>query len=122
MNGPEPEGPVYTASMPQVEKHAPGDFCWLELGTTDQSAAKAFYERLFGWKGNDHPMGPEMVYTIFDLQGAAVAAGYTLMPDQQAQGVPPDWLLYVATANADAAAARAQELGGTVLGGPFDVG
>jgi len=26
--------------MPNVEKHAPGSFCWVELATTDQPGAK----------------------------------------------------------------------------------
>ena len=30
-------------------KHAPGNFCWFELGTSDQTAAKEFYDGLFGW-------------------------------------------------------------------------
>jgi predicted enzyme related to lactoylglutathione lyase len=34
--------------MPLVEKHAPGDFCWIELATTDQTGAKKFYSELFG--------------------------------------------------------------------------
>jgi len=35
--------------MLHVEKHAPGDFCWIELATTNQSAAKKFYSELFSW-------------------------------------------------------------------------
>ena len=34
-----------------------GRFCWFELGTTDQTAAKKFYTGLFGWSFVDHPMG-----------------------------------------------------------------
>jgi predicted enzyme related to lactoylglutathione lyase len=108
--------------MARVDRHAPGEFCWLELGTTDQNAAKEYYGRLFGWEAADFPMGPAGVYTIFRLDGAAAAATYTLMEDQKAAGVPPHWLLYVSVQSADMAAARAKELGGAVLGGPFDVG
>src|SRR2546429_7201869 len=32
--------------MPIVEKHAPGDFCWMELATTDHAGAKKFYSEL----------------------------------------------------------------------------
>ncbi|HMD99160.1 MAG TPA: VOC family protein [Terriglobia bacterium] len=107
--------------MPNVEKHAPGSFCWIELGTTDQTAAKSFYSALFGWAVADMPMGPNDFYTIFKLEGRDAAAAYTLRPDQRSQGVPPHWMLYVAVENADAAAPRAAELGGTVLAPPFDV-
>lgn len=107
--------------MPHVDKHAPGTFSWIELATTDQEGAKRFYSRLFGWKANDTPMGPGAVYTTFELSGGSAGAAYTLRPDDQAEGVPPHWMLYIAVENADATAARAPELGGTVLGPPFDV-
>ena len=104
-----------------IDKHKPGAFCWIELGTSDHNAAKNFYSSLFGWQSNDMPMGPSGVYTIFQLEGRAAAAGYELNPQQRAQGVPPHWMLYVAVPNADAYASRVSELGGTVLLQPFDV-
>lgn len=104
-----------------IDKHKPGAFCWIELGTTDQNAAKEFYSSLFGWQANDMPMGPSGVYTIFRLQGCDAAAGYELNPQQRAQGVPPHWLPYIAVESADASAARVAQLGGTVIMPPFDV-
>jgi len=111
----------YAPSMPNIETHAPGGFCWIELATTDQAAAQAFYAKIFGWSAKNLPVGPDDFYTIFELQGRAAAAGCTLRPDQLARGVPPHWNLYVAVQSADATAARATELGGTVLAPPFDV-
>jgi len=102
--------------------HPPGSFCWFELSTTDQPAAKQFYEQLFGWTSEDSPIGPDEFYTTFKLDGEAAAAGYTMRADQRQAGVPPNWGLYVAVEAADAAAARAKELGGTVLAPAFDVG
>jgi predicted enzyme related to lactoylglutathione lyase len=107
--------------MPQVDKHSPGDFCWIELGTSDQNAAKTFYSSLFGWVVNDMPMGPEGVYTIFRMQGRDSAAAYTLTKDERDQHVPPHWNLYIAVENADAASAKAAQLGGQVLAPAFDV-
>ena len=107
--------------MPQVDKHAPGDFCWIELGTTDQNGAKNFYASLFGWTPNDMPMGPAGVYTIFRLNGRDAAAGYTLTEEERAQHLPPHWNLYIAVENADASAAKAEQLGGKVLHAAFDV-
>ncbi len=66
-------------------------------------------------------MGPDDFYTIFQLEGRDAAAGYTLRPDQRAQGVPPNWMLYIMVASADASAKRAKELGGTVIVDAFDV-
>ncbi|MBI3472894.1 MAG: VOC family protein, partial [Candidatus Solibacter usitatus] len=107
--------------MTQIDKHSPGAFCWIELGTSDQNAAKSFYGALFGWSVNDVPMGPSDFYTMFKLQGRDAGAAYTLRPDQREQGVPPHWMIYVAADSADEAANKASQLGATVLAGPFDV-
>lgn len=98
-----------------------GEFCWMELATTNQLAAKAFYASLFGWTVSDQSLGPQGEYTIFLLDGREAAAGYTLPAEQAQMGVPPHWLVYIAVANADEAAARATELGGTVVAGPLNV-
>lgn len=112
---------LYFRAMTDIDSYKPGSFCWVELGTTDQNAAKRFYGELFGWVANDMPMGPEGVYTIFKLNGRDAAAGYTLRQDQRARGVPPHWILYVTVESADAKAGQAAKAGGTVLAGPFDV-
>jgi uncharacterized protein len=99
----------------------PGSFCWMELGTTDQKAAKKFYMDLFGWTVDDAPMGPGEFYSMFKLDGQDAAAAYTLRKDQQEHGVPPHWMIYVAAENVDESARRAGELGGNVIAPPFDV-
>ena len=107
--------------MANIEKHTPGTFCWIELGTTDQNAAKAFYSSLFGWTPNDFPMGPDEFYTMFQLESRNAAAAYTLKKEMRAQGVPPHWMLYVSVDNADATVAKAQAAGGKVIAPAFDV-
>jgi len=107
--------------MTTIEKHAPGAFSWIELATTDQTGAKDFYSKIFGWTFNDYPIGPGQVYTIFQLEGRDAAAACALRPDQAAHGVPPHWNLYVAVESADATAARTEKLGGKILAPPFDV-
>jgi uncharacterized protein len=107
--------------MANIENHPAGNFCWIELATTDQNAAKNFYGSLFGWATADMPMGPDDFYSIFRLQERDAAAGYTMRKDQREHGVPPHWMLYVAVESADKAAAKAAELGGQVLAPAFDV-
>ena len=107
--------------MPEVKEHAPGSFCWIELGTNDASAAKKFYSELFGWSFVDNPMGPDEFYTIFKIRGLDVAAMYTLREDQTSQGVPPHWMTYVSVASADDAAKKAASIGGKVVADAFDV-
>jgi predicted enzyme related to lactoylglutathione lyase len=107
--------------MQTVTQHAPGTFCWPELASTDQNAAKEFYGKLFGWTCRENPIGESEVYTIFQLGGRDCAALYTMKPEMQKQGVPPHWGAYVAVASADEAAAKAKQLGATVFLEPFDV-
>ncbi len=107
--------------MAQVDTHAPGTFCWIELGTTDQNAAKQFYSSLFGWSPADFPMGPSESYTMFNLGGRNTGACYTLRPEMRAHGVPPHWMLYVSVASADETAGKVQNAGGKLEAPPFDV-
>lgn len=107
--------------MTNVDRHPPGSFCWIELSTTDQNAAKTFYSALFGWEIQDSPMGPGEFYTMFNLGGRTAAAGYTMKPEERAAGVPPHWGIYVEVADADGAVAKAKQLGGRVLSPAFDV-
>jgi hypothetical protein len=109
--------------MTEVTRHEPGSFCWMELATSDTAAAKSFYTALFGWSTEDTPMGPgpQDIYTRLQLSGKDVGALYKMMKEQEAQGVPPNWLCYVSVESADDAARKAKSLGATVLAEPFDV-
>jgi hypothetical protein len=107
--------------MANIDKHPVGSFCWFELATTDQAAAKKFYTALFGWDVNDSPMGPDDFYSMFKLSGRDAGAAYTMRKEQRAQGVPPHWMVYIAVASADQAVSKAAQLGGTVLAPAFDV-
>lgn len=107
--------------MANVQNHPAGSFCWVELATTNQEAAKTFYSSLFGWSVIEHPMGPDAVYTIFQSNGRDAAAGYALRKDQLDRHVPPHWELYIAVDNADEAASKATSLGASIIMPPFDV-
>ena len=107
--------------MGKRERYEPGTFCWVDLATTDPAGAKAFYGELFGWEAEDMPAGEAGIYTMLRLGGDDVAALYELDPERRAQGIPPHWFHYVSVEDADATAARARELGGTVFGEAFDV-
>lgn len=106
--------------MPHFTAHEPGSFSWVELATSDQQAAKAFYSALFGWAAVDSAIGPDEVYTMFRLEDRPAAAGYTMRPDEAALA-PPHWNIYITVENANATAARGTELGGHVFCEPFDV-
>ena len=107
--------------MGKRDRYEPGTFCWVELQTTDWESAKAFYGELFGWEAEDMPAGDAGTYTMLRLDGDEVCGLYEMEAERREQGIPPHWFSYVSVEDADATAARARELGGTVYGEAFDV-
>jgi len=105
--------------MVEKTRHEPGTFCWVELATTDATAAKRFYESLFGWTSTDLP-GPAGAYTILRKNGRDAAALYQLRPEPP--GARPSWTSYVRVESTDDAVAHAKEIGGNVRMGPYDAG
>lgn len=95
--------------------------CWIDTAQPDVDAAMRFYGPLFGWDfAGPGPMAgdPGGRYHVARLRGKDVA-GISTTP---AVGAPPSpvWMTHVAVENADVAATRARDAGGTVLVGPFD--
>lgn len=109
--------------MTNAPSHAPGTFCWPELAALDPEAARRFYTAMFGWTILENKYGPGEgdVYTIYELDGRKVAAQMTMEEHRRGLEIPSHWLSYVSVASADESAARARELGGTVMMEPFDV-
>jgi predicted enzyme related to lactoylglutathione lyase len=103
--------------MTEQRTYPNGVPCWIDTEQPDTDAACAFYGGLFGWTFSDAvPPGAPGSYLIAQRDGldaAAIAPG---------TGGTPAWNTYVAVDDADRAATRVRELGGTVLAGPEDVG
>ena len=93
----------------------PGTINWNELITSDPGATK-FYADVVGLTTETMDMGDAGPYTVFKAGEAMV--GGTMAP--QMPGVPNHWHVYFGTADADATAAKAAELGGSVIVPPFD--
>src|ERR1044072_2905366 len=110
------------ARMQETPEVKPGNFCWVELGTSDSDAAKSFYGQLFGWEFRDNPMGPDMIYTMVKLDGKDVGGLYKLAHAMVQQGIPPRSLSYFAVTNEDEKVEKANAEGATVMNGPFAVG
>jgi uncharacterized protein len=107
--------------MGERNEYSPGTFCWSELATSDQEAAKAFYAGLLGWQADDRPVGDGAYYSMQLIDGKPVAAIAGQPQQQRDAGVPPLWNSYVSVEDADAVAERAEELGAAVHAPPFDV-
>src|SRR6266498_2485889 len=108
--------------MGERTRYDSGTFCWVGLATSDVAAARAFYGSLFGWEAEDLEAGAAGAYATLRRGGKDVAILYRQQPEARAAGAPPHWTSYISVENADATAARANELGGAaVFREPFDV-
>jgi predicted enzyme related to lactoylglutathione lyase len=92
-----------------------GRFVWHDLNTTDVEKAKSFYSDLLGWQIEVWKPG-EMDYPMIS-NGGQQHGGFG--PAQG--GAPSHWLGHVVVDDADAAAARAEKAGGTILVQPMDI-
>ena len=102
----------------------PGSLTWNELATGDVANAQAFYEQVFGWSHEAMDTGGAPPYWVIRHDGAASGTNggvRELAPEQAEAGVPPHWLPYFTVESADAAAAKAGELGGTTMFGPIEL-
>jgi uncharacterized protein len=125
-----------------------GTWNFSDLNTRDIDGATAFYGEVFGWVAGALK-GGGMEFTFLRLPGygdflertvqpglragqeeagappefADVVAGMVRMTsDRFSDDVPPHWSVTFAVDDADATAARAEELGGTLVAPPMDAG
>jgi predicted enzyme related to lactoylglutathione lyase len=146
----DPEGATFSVMQAKGHRGAqlvnePGTWNFSELNTRDPEGAKAFYGALFGWEADTIDGGdgeftmfrqpgygdylaerdPELRERMADVEAPpgfedAVAWLVPMMGDQATADTPAHWSITFAVDDADAAADRAAELGGTVLAPPFD--
>jgi hypothetical protein len=121
----DPQGAVFLIAkglsagpMPQLPPNATGTLGWRELFATDWQKAFAFYEKLFGWtKTEAHDMGEVGTYQLFAAGNERVGGMMNKHP-----AMPRPWWNYYTNVEAiDAAKARVEKAGGTVLMGPMEV-
>ena len=140
----DPEGAVFCVWQAGRHRGAqvvnePGSLNFNNTNTHNPASAKAFYGAVFGW--GTLPMGDADAWTLpgygdhlellnpgtrerMASMGAPagfidVVATLTPLPADHAE-VPAHWSVTFATADADATARKASELGGQILAPPFD--
>jgi hypothetical protein len=96
-------------------------FCWVDLATADETAARSFYRQLFGWTVRDRHLGAGR-FGVFEHGDVPFASLYQLASEQIARGIPSHWTPYVSVPDVDAAASRAETLGGRIIVAPHDAG
>ena len=87
----------------------PNPFVHVELSTTDASASKTFYAKLFDWTMQDTPT-PHGDYTLISVGGGGTGGGI-----MQQANMPSTWLAYVDVDDINAATQKAKSLGATVV-------
>jgi uncharacterized protein len=117
----DPQGAFFAVWEPKQHigaglVNAPGALCWNELASPDFDASSAFYSGLFGWEIAPFEGSP-MPYLSIQNNGRSNGG----MREPQ-EGEPPNWLVYFAVDDIDAALAKVEELGGTKMAGPIDIG
>jgi predicted enzyme related to lactoylglutathione lyase len=100
-------------------------FVWNEYIAQDESAAKNFYTKLFGW--TTAPFQPQTAspaetcaesnYTLFKSGGQDIG-GMMKCPQP---GLPAHWLPYVVVSDVAATVATAKKLGAQIVVEPFDI-
>lgn len=110
-----------TPASPRTYPH--GVPCWVDLETRDVDAALAFYGGLLGWRFTEAlPAGAPGRYVVASLDGTDATAVAGLGTPAAGFDGEVAWHTYLAVDDADAAAARVEELGGVVSSPPEDVG
>jgi uncharacterized protein len=105
----------------------PGAWAMSVLNSDDSAAGRAFYSAVFGWEADPFPIG-EHEGTLFRLPGYVGGAPQQPVPRDvvavmmPSGGRPSAWLVGFWVHDADAVAAAAPGLGGTVVAGPSDSG
>ncbi|MEL6442182.1 MAG: VOC family protein [Cyanobacteria bacterium J06621_8] len=98
-----------------------GAFSWCELMTSDTTAAKEFYQKLFGWTLKDEPMPGGKTYTVIQAGEAKIGS---IMPTEDAlseQKPTPHWGTYVTVENVEQTVELAKSMGATVYVPPTDI-
>lgn len=139
----DPEGAAFCLWQARGQKGAGlvnehGTLSFNGLATSDPERAQAFYGAVFGWETLALPSGAmwtlpgygdhlEEASPGLRQQMAQMGApeGFidvvaALNPIADDSATPPHWSVTFAVDDADATAARARELGGEVVAGPFD--
>ena len=97
----------------------PGALIWNELMTRDYEGAKAFYANVFDYD-YDEMEGVSFQYSTIKRSDGMVVGGIGAMGAEVPADMSPEWTTYFNVADTDASAAKAAELGATVVREPWD--
>jgi len=107
--------------MAEAKEMQAGTFVWNELTTRDTEAAKAFYQRLFGWKFQTAPQHAE--YNLIVAPGGREQGigGMMKMGMEYPKDQPASWTPYIGVENVDKTCEEAEANGGTIQVPPTNI-
>ncbi len=78
----------------KIGTYAQGTPSWVDLGASDQVAAKKFYSSIFGWTYHikDSAGNGSMILSMAMKDGSYVAGIYTQRSAEAEKGIPPYWM------------------------------
>jgi predicted enzyme related to lactoylglutathione lyase len=109
----------YVTCTPELAMSNATRFVWFERMNHNNEAALGFYSRVVGW--TVQKWEGEFDCTMFVGPAGPIGGCADLGNDPAGAHAPAGWMAYLGVPDADAAAARVQELGGRVIGGPVDI-
>ena len=98
------------SDQPTQPMPKPGQWCHIEIPTSDAEASKEFYGNVLGWTFQDVPMG-EGTYTLYMTGDGGIGGGIWSPPDD----VPPQVVNYAWVEDLATTCAKIEASGGRVL-------
>src|SRR5258706_2032611 len=97
----------------------PGKFIWFDLATENVATARVFYAAVFAWKFEEVPGGPAE-YTMIRNSSGKVGGMFRKQRPRDARA-GAHWLSLISVRDAQQAARKASESGGSVILPPTSV-
>lgn len=118
----DPQGAFFMVWEPKLHIGAylvngHGQLSWNELASPDVDGSAAFYGELFGWKIEEITDTPMQYWTIESAAGRGNGGIRHPQP-----GEPPNWSVYFGYEDVAAGIAKVEQLGGSKLTGPVQIG
>jgi predicted enzyme related to lactoylglutathione lyase len=95
-----------------------GSFIWYDQMSNDLAGAEAFYTKVVGWTLAPNTMNDQR-YTL--LQAGATMIGGLMPIPEQAKGVQPAWMGYIAVDDVKAYADKVKAAGGAIRRPPTEI-
>src|SRR5208282_2043640 len=97
-----------------------GKFYWNELCARNVEGAKKFYAETMGWSYDAMPMPGGGIYWVAKMNSEPVAGVFDIS-GHEFDGMPEQWMPYIAVDDVDARAKKGVAAGAKVLKPAFDV-